>query len=76
MSACPLVAEAVEAMLKEEWSAKETVGLAKGGQPYQATPTKKEGGENIPTLSDAGIDWKLSSRAQKLADDRQAKRAC
>ena len=46
---------------------KETVGLAKGGQPYQSTGAAKELVAAVPTLADAGIDKKLSSRAQKLA---------
>ncbi len=50
-------------MLKEQ---KETVGLAKGGQPYQSTSSKKEPVES-PTLASIGIDKKLSSRAQKIA---------
>jgi hypothetical protein len=44
---------------------KETVGLNEGGRP------KKTGSDIelviVPTLADAGIDKKLSSRAQKLA---------
>ena len=52
-------------MLAEQ---KATVGLNKGGQPMQKTPTgaRKEPVE-MPTLEQAGIDKKLSSRAQKLA---------
>lgn len=47
---------------------KETVGLAKGGQPYQAsTGSDKEPVDRAPTLAQAGIDKKLSSRAQKIA---------
>lgn len=48
---------------------KETVGLAKGGQPYQSAPTgsAEEPVDRAPTLAEAGIDKKLSSRAQKLA---------
>jgi hypothetical protein len=45
---------------------KETVGLARGGQPYQAG-SKRAPVENQPTLADAGIDKKRSSRAQKVA---------
>jgi hypothetical protein len=45
---------------------KGTVGLAKGGQPYQSTGSAREL-VAAPTLADAGIDKKLSSRAQKLA---------
>jgi len=44
---------------------KETVGLAKGGQPYQSTPTPREG--VAPRLEDVGIDYKLSSRSQAIA---------
>jgi hypothetical protein len=49
---------------------KDTVGLAKGGgdgsnQHKRATGTKKE--PVAPTLKEAGIDKKLSSRGQKLA---------
>ena len=40
-------------------------GLAPGGQPYQSTCTNGE--QVAPTLADAGIDRKLSSRAQKMA---------
>src|SRR5881394_4255621 len=46
---------------------KATVGFAKGGQPYQSTPSAKEGVGPAPTLADAGIDYKLSARAQRLA---------
>lgn len=46
---------------------KETVGLAKGGQPYQATPTKSEAVDRTPTLAEVGIDHKLSSWAQQVA---------
>lgn len=46
---------------------KEAVGLAAGGQPYQATGSDKAPVERPPTLAEAGIDKKLSSRAQKLA---------
>ena len=49
-------------MLRDQ---KATVGLAKGGQPYQSTGAKTE--PVAPTLADAGIDKKLSARAQKLA---------
>src|SRR5688572_20901600 len=47
---------------------KATVGLAKGGQPYRrrSTGSKKEPVEKA-TLADAGIDKKLSMRAQRLA---------
>lgn len=49
-------------MLREQ---RETVGMATGGQPYQSTGTKSE--PVAPTLSDLGIDKKLSSRAQAIA---------
>lgn len=44
---------------------KETVGLATGGDAMRAR--FQPGTEVRPTLADAGIDKKLSSRAQKLA---------
>jgi hypothetical protein len=44
---------------------KETVGFAKGGQPYQATGSVAE--PVAPTLAEAGIDKKLSMTAQRLA---------
>jgi len=42
---------------------------AKGGQPYQETPTSAQGAlvEAQPTLAELGITKKESSRAQKLA---------
>lgn len=48
---------------------KETIGLAKGGQPYRSdsTCTQSEQVERPGTLAEAGIDRKLSSRAQKMA---------
>lgn len=51
---------------------KATVGLAKGGQPYQAAPDPtcaetEQVERRPPTLAEAGIDRKLSSRAQKIA---------
>ena len=45
---------------------KETVGLNKGGNPNLPTGTQSEPVVR-PTLAEAGIDKKLSSRAQKLA---------
>jgi hypothetical protein len=45
---------------------KETVGLAKGGQPYRKHSTGSIS-EPVGTLAEAGIDKKLSSLAQKLA---------
>ena len=47
-----------------------TVGLAKGGKPYQSdlTPSVEEEVERVPTLKEAGIDHKLSSRAQRIAE--------
>lgn len=46
-----------------------TVGLAKGGQPYRADSTCSDAVqvEKPPTLAEAGIDRKLSSRAQRTA---------
>ncbi|SRR6266516_7655880 len=48
---------------------KATVGLATGGQPYQRSSTSADGEpvDRLPTLADAGIDKKLSARAQRLA---------
>ncbi|QUS40592.1 hypothetical protein RPMA_18420 [Tardiphaga alba] len=47
---------------------KATVGLAKGGKPYQdATCSESEQVERPLTLEEAGIDRKLSSHAQKVA---------
>ena len=45
---------------------KDTMGLAKGGKPYQSKPT---GVKDTPveTLADAGIDKNLAKRARKLA---------
>ncbi len=45
---------------------KESAGLASGGQPYQSTGSNLEPVERPPTLAEAGIDKKLSSRAQKM----------
>jgi len=44
---------------------RETVGLAKGGQPYRATGSKR--GPVEPTLAEAGIDKHLADRARELA---------
>lgn len=46
---------------------KATVGMAKGGQPYQATGSVAAPVERPATLAEAGIDKKLSARAQKMA---------
>jgi N6-adenosine-specific RNA methylase IME4 len=46
---------------------KKTVGLAKGGQPYQTKSTGSSEEPVAPTLASAGIDKKLSARAQKIA---------
>src|SRR6266542_3923617 len=48
---------------------KATVGLASGGQPYQQRRSTGADREPVakPTLADAGIDKKLSARAQRLA---------
>ena len=43
---------------------KETVGLAQGKRT-DLLPVEQE--VQKPTLSDAGISWKLSSHAQKVA---------
>lgn len=51
---------------------KATIGLATGGQPYQATGSNLAPVER-PTLASVGIDKKLSSRAQKLAAVPDAK---
>jgi hypothetical protein len=45
----------------------ETVGLAKGGKPYQSTGSDTNPVETAPTLPDAGIDKTLANRAPKLA---------
>ena len=44
---------------------KETVGLNKGAMGIGTSVVPQE--NRTPTLADAGIDKKLSSRAQKLA---------
>jgi len=44
---------------------KETVGMNEGGRPTK-TPTTGEG-VSTPTLEQAGIDYKLSSRSQAIA---------
>ncbi|ODM77773.1 MT-A70 family methyltransferase [Bradyrhizobium elkanii] len=44
---------------------KKTVGLAKGGQPYQS---EREQVDRPATLAEAGIDRKLSARAQRIAE--------
>jgi N6-adenosine-specific RNA methylase IME4 len=46
---------------------KETVGLARGGQPYQSATCSTKEQVETPTLAEVGIDRKLSMRAQKLA---------
>ncbi|MGX1353495.1 N6-adenosine-specific RNA methylase IME4 [Bradyrhizobium elkanii] len=49
---------------------KATVGLAKGGRPYQSRSTcsdEEQVTERPATLAEAGIDRKLSSKAQRLA---------
>jgi hypothetical protein len=45
---------------------KETVGLAKGGQPYQSTGVKHTPVDK-PTLASADIDKELAKRARKMA---------
>jgi len=56
---------------------KATVGLAKGGQPYQrkstGTAAEPVATPPAPTLAEAGIDKKLSSRAQKISAIPDAK---
>ena len=52
---------------------RETVGLAKGGQPYQSTGSKADPVEAAPTLAEAGIDKHLADRARKMAAVPQAK---
>jgi N6-adenosine-specific RNA methylase IME4 len=49
---------------------RDTVGLAKGGTPYRdvSTCSDEEQVERLPTLAEAGIDRKLSSRAQRIAE--------
>lgn len=44
---------------------RQTVGLAKGGKPYQDTGSEKN--PVAPTLADAGIDKNLADRARKMA---------
>ncbi|UGY14178.1 hypothetical protein HAP48_0037320 [Bradyrhizobium septentrionale] len=44
---------------------KKTVGLARGGQPYQS---EREQVDRPATLAEAGIDRKLSARAQRIAE--------
>jgi len=44
---------------------RETVGLAKGGKPYQSTGSQSD--PVAPTLSEAGIDKHLADRARKMA---------
>lgn len=48
-------------------SQRQSVGLAKGGQPYQATGSKTDPVESVPTLAEAGVDKHLADRARKLA---------
>lgn len=43
---------------------KKSIGLAKGGQPYQS---EREQVDRPATLAEAGIDRKLSARAQRIA---------
>lgn len=54
---------------------KATIGLAKGGQPYQAKSSGSLGEPVAPTLADAEIDKKLSARSQKLARLSEPERA-
>lgn len=48
---------------------RETIGLAKGGRPYQAGSTGRDVRpvERPPTLKEAGIDKDLSALAQRMA---------
>lgn len=46
---------------------KETVGLNQGGRPPEKTTADEEGVLQQPTLAEAGIDYKLSSHAQRVA---------
>ena len=46
---------------------KETVGLAKGGQPHHSTGQDTGPVETMPTLAEVGISKNLSSHSQKLA---------
>lgn len=67
------IRERAEARLGEIIKAqKETVGLATGGDAMKAR--YHPGTEVRPTLADAGIDKKLSSRAQKKAAVPEAER--
>lgn len=53
----------------------DTVGLAKGGQPYQSRPTGADMEpveKPAPTLAEVGIDKKLSAHAQKVASIPEA----
>lgn len=43
-----------------------TVGLAKGGQPYQSTGSRLDPVEVAPSLKEAGIDKHLADRTRKL----------
>lgn len=52
---------------------RETPGLATGGQPYRNRPTTSDSEGVTPTLADAGIDYKLSSRAQNAGRELMAK---
>jgi phage N-6-adenine-methyltransferase len=52
---------------------KETVGLNVGGRPITGADGELVIADTRPTLADAGIDKKLSSRAQKLAAVPEAK---
>ncbi|APO53480.1 hypothetical protein LUI11_15415 [Bradyrhizobium diazoefficiens] len=44
---------------------KKTIGLAKGGQPYQS---EREQVDRPATLAEAGVDRKLSARSQRIAE--------
>lgn len=53
---------------------KETVGLAKGGQPYQSTGSISDPVDKVPTLAQVGLDKHLADRARKMAAIPAAKR--
>jgi hypothetical protein len=47
---------------------RETVGMATGGQPYQATGSACDPVDIPPTLAEAGIDKYLADTARKAAE--------
>jgi hypothetical protein len=46
---------------------RDSVGLATGGLPYQATESVSDPVERMPTLAEADIDKHLADRARKMA---------